>query len=208
MFRRYLPQGCEKVHIARVAFLGVAHILAFISLLNFSWQGLTAFLILYTATGMGITFGYHRLFTHRAFKLPKVLEVLSALAGTLAMQGNLLRWVAHHRMHHAFSDEEGDPHNASRGFLYSHLLWVFYVDNERDKPESLRRFAKDIATDKTLNLISSDTFMVGLQIVLCAFIWGVWGWQVMLWGIFLRIVAVYHATWFVNSAAHKWGNSS
>ncbi|HYX33953.1 MAG TPA: fatty acid desaturase [Oligoflexus sp.] len=202
---RYRPEGREKIDFARVTFLVVAHILAIISLFNFSWQGLIAFLVLYAVTGMGITFGYHRLFTHRSFKVPKLLEVLSALAGTLAMQGNVMRWVAHHRMHHAFSDEGQDPHNSNRGFWYSHILWVCYANPERDRPEELRRFARDIAADKTLRMISSDGFMIALQAALCAFLWAVWGWQVMLWGVWLRMVAVYHATWLVNSAAHKWG---
>jgi len=202
---KFLPQGLEKFDFARIAFLAIAHVLAVVGLLNFTWDGLLAFLILYVVTGMGITFGFHRLFTHRSFKVPKFLEVLAALAGTLAMQGNLLRWVAHHRMHHAFSDEGADPHNASRGFWYSHILWVCYANGERDRPKKLRRFARDVAGDRVLMLISSDSFMVCLQAVLLAVLWSVWSWQVMLWGIWVRMVAVYHATWLVNSAAHKWG---
>lgn len=195
----------DRLDPVRVTFLLAAHGLAGLGLFSFSWQAFAVFAALYIVTGMGITFGFHRLFTHRSFKVPKFLEILAALAGTLAMQGNIFRWVAHHRMHHAFSGQARDPHNASRGFWYSHMLWVLYVQKERDKIETLRPFARDIAADRLLMLMASDSFMVVLQVALAAALWAMGGWEIMLWGIFVRMVAVYHATWFVNSAAHKWG---
>lgn len=204
----FLPRGFEKIDFARVSFLVLAHSLALFGLFSFTWEAFVAFLVLYTITGLGITFGFHRLFTHRSFKLVRPLELLSALAGTLALQGPLLRWVAHHRMHHAFSDKERDPHDASRGFWYSHLFWVCYAETHRDTKETLHRFARDITADKALMFMSTNTFMVAVQVALGALLWSVWGWQVMLWGVWVRVVAVYHATWLVNSAAHKWGYRS
>ncbi len=202
---RSLSHKVEKLDPVRVTFLAIAHVLAVVGLFNFTWNAFYAFLVMYAVTGLGITFGYHRLFTHRSFKVPKFIETLAALGGTLAMQGNVFRWVAHHRMHHAYSDKARDPHDASRGFWYSHILWVCYVDRQRDKVENLRPFARDIFADKTLMRMSSDTFMVAIQIMLLIGLWAIGGWQVMLWGVWVRMVAVYHATWFVNSAAHKWG---
>ncbi len=204
-YLRSLPDETERFDPARIAYLIVAHILAVVGLFNFTWQAFTAFFVLYIITGVGITFGYHRLFTHRSFKVPRPLEIFSALAATLAMQGNILRWVVHHRMHHAYSDKSRDPHDATRGFWYSHIVWVCQHEKHLANATEVRRFGRDITADPVLMLMSTDTFMVALQVLLGAGLWIFGGWEVMLWGIWVRVVAVYHATWFVNSAAHKWG---
>jgi len=201
----HLPVGNEKVDWRVVGYLVVTHVLAVVALFNFTWEAFAAFFILYVITGVGITFGFHRLFTHRSFKVPKWIEYIAALSGTLALQGCLLKWVAHHRMHHSYSDHEKDPHDSSRGFWFSHVLWTFYSDESPEKLHARKKFSRDIAADPVLVFMSSDFFVVASQLVLLAGLWIFGGWQVMLWGIFFRLVVVYHATWFVNSAAHIWG---
>ncbi len=111
--KRAAPLGGEKLDWGIILFLTVAHVLAIVSLFNFSWKAFIAFAVLYVISGMGITFGFHRLFTHRSFKVPKWIEYIAAFSGTLALQGSVLKWVAHHRMHHAFSDN--DRKNMSDG---------------------------------------------------------------------------------------------
>lgn len=202
---RAAPTGSEELDWGIIVFLTVAHILAIVGLFNFSWKALAAFGIFYVISGMGITFGFHRLFTHRSFKVPKWIEYIAAFAGTLALQGSVLKWVAHHRMHHAFSDASKDPHDSSRGFWYSHLFWTCYNDPNRDDFAVQKKFARDIASDRVLLFMSSDSFLIGAQLVLGIALWYFFGLEVMLWGIWVRLVALYHATWFVNSAAHLWG---
>ncbi len=203
--RRHLPLGNEKVDWRVVGYLTLAHVLGLVALFHFTWQAFLSFVILYVITGVGITFGFHRLFTHRSFKVPKFIEYIAALSGTLALQGSLLKWVAHHRMHHAYSDHEKDPHDSSRGFWFSHILWTFYSDESLEKTETRKKFSRDIVADPVLVFMSSDFFVTASQLTLMAGLWIFGGWQMMLWGIWLRLVAVYHATWFVNSAAHIWG---
>lgn len=198
-------QAGEGFDPLRIAYLIAAHAFAVFALFHFTWPAFIAFFVLYIITGMGVTFGYHRLFTHRSLKVARPIEIFAALAATLAMQGNLLRWVVHHRMHHAYSDRPRDPHNSTRGFWYSHILWVCQYESSLLSEKEIRRFGRDIAADPVLNFMSSDTFMVALQVLLAALLWGFFGFEVMLWGIWVRMVAVYHATWLVNSAAHKWG---
>lgn len=203
--RRHLPQHHERIDWGVLGFLTFAHILAIVGLFHFSWRSFAAFAVLYVVSGVGITFGFHRLFSHRSFKVPKWIEYVAAVAGTLALQGSLMKWVAHHRLHHAFSDKEKDPHDSNRGFWFSHILWTFYSDKSLERLKFRRKFSRDIAADPVLVFLSTNFFVVASQLTLAAGLWIFGGWEMMLWGIWVRVVAVYHATWFVNSAAHKWG---
>ncbi len=202
------PMGKESLDWRIVSFLSLVHIMALYGLFHASWNNFLIFLLLYVFAGIGITFGFHRLFTHRSFKVPKWIEYLAAFAGTLALQGSVLKWVGHHRMHHAYSDKTKDPHNAKRGFWFSHLFWTCYNDPSRDDEKILRKFARDIAADPVLVFMSKDTFVLGSQLALLFALWAFGGFEFMVWGIFVRLAALYHATWFVNSAAHMWGYRS
>lgn len=202
------PRGTESLDWGIISFLALVHILAITALFFFSWKAFAAFIIMYVVTGMGITFGFHRLFTHRSFKVPKWLEYIAALAGTFALQGSVLKWVGHHRMHHAYADQTKDPHNSNRGFWFSHIFWTCYNDPSRDDPKVLKKFARDIAADPVLVFMSSDAFLIASQTTLGVLLWVLGGFEVMLWGIWLRLAVNYHVTWFVNSAAHLWGYRS
>ncbi len=202
------PTGQETLDWRIISYLVIVHALAIYGLFHSSWQNAAIFFALYVFAGLGITFGFHRLFTHRSFKVPKPIEYLAAFAGTLALQGSVLKWVGHHRMHHAYSDKTKDPHNATRGFWFSHIFWTCYNDPSRDDPKVLRRFARDIAADPVLVFMSKDSFILGAQLVLLALLWIFGGFDFMVWGIFVRLAALYHATWFVNSASHMWGYRS
>ena len=189
-----------------ITFFAIYHLLAGIALFHFSWTGFYSFLVLYFITGcLGITMGYHRYFTHRTFKASKLLERVLAVSGTLSLQGSVLMWVGHHRMHHAGSDTERDPHNAENGFWYSHMGWMFYNNPAFDDEAKLRKFARDLTPDPFLMWLCKPSVMIGMQVLLGAVLFAIGGLSTLLWGSFFRTVFLYHSTWLVNSAAHIWG---
>jgi len=170
----------------------------------FSWNAVGVALLLYWITGgLGITLGLHRLVTHRSFQAPKWLEYLLMLFGTLACQGGPIEWVGTHRLHHLHSDQENDPHDSNQGFWWSHMGWLIY---HRSDTSDLPRVTKDIANDPVYQFL--EKYMILLQVALGIglLLWG--GWSFVFWGVFVRIVWVWHCTWLVNSATHKFGYRS
>jgi sn-1 stearoyl-lipid 9-desaturase len=167
----------------------------------FSWQAVGVAVLLHWITGgLGITLGWHRLLSHRSFQVPKWLEYFFALCGTLALQGGIIWWVGLHRHHHLHSDEDVDHHDSKKGFLWSHVRWMCYeIPAESDIP----RFTKDIVNDKFYNFLNDYFFP--LQVVLGVVLYLIGGWPYVFWGVFARLVIVYHCTWLVNSATHKFG---
>jgi sn-1 stearoyl-lipid 9-desaturase len=198
--------GERRMTIVSVLFLTGVHIGAVAAFWHFSWLNFWVAVGLYFLTGcIGITLCYHRLLSHRSFKVPKWFERVLATCGVLSMQGSPLEWVGHHRMHHAFSDTPKDPHDSSRGFLYSHLGWMLGTKEEFDSPEQLRKFARDLAKDPYYRFLESRIVQFLLQALLGVALYFIGGIGLVLWGIFLRMVVLYHCTWFVNSATHMWG---
>ncbi len=167
----------------------------------FSWKAVGVALLLHWITGgLGITLGWHRLLSHRSFQVPKWLEYFFAFCGTLALQGGIIWWVGLHRHHHLHSDEDVDHHDSKKGFLWSHVRWMcFEVPAESDIP----RFTKDIADDPFYQFLNNYFFP--LQVVLGVVLYAIGGWSFVFWGVFARLVIVYHCTWLVNSATHKFG---
>lgn len=189
-----------------IAYMAVCHLLALAALPYISWQNAAVAFALYAITGcLGITLGYHRLLTHRSFQVPKLMERFFALCGMTALQGSPLEWVGHHRMHHAFSDRDGDPHDASRGFWFSHIGWIFLIEPKYDDMDQLRRYARDIASDPFYRLMQKPLFQISWQAFIGWVLYLAGGWSMVGWGVFVRLVVLYHATWLVNSAAHMWG---
>lgn len=168
---------------------------------NFSWTAVAIALFLHWFTGcLGITLGWHRLIAHRSFKTPKWLEYFFVFCGSLACQHGPIEWIGLHRHHHTHSDQPSDHHNSRRGFWWSHMGWIFHeVPAEEDVP----RLTQDIANDPVY--LFFEYFFFPLQIALAALLYWLGGWPFVVWGIFVRLVAVYHCTWFVNSATHKFG---
>jgi stearoyl-CoA desaturase (delta-9 desaturase) len=156
------------------------------------WQDLLVLAILYLVTGLGITVGYHRLFTHRSFKTSRALRAAFAVLGSMAVEGSVVEWVATHRRHHDFSDKPGDPHSphvdvapgwrgALKGLAHAHVGWLF-GGKERANPA---RYARDLLSDRDLRLISR-----------------------LLWGGGARIFLLHHATFSINSLCHYFGRHS
>ncbi|MDF5722412.1 MAG: fatty acid desaturase [Rhizonema sp. PD37] len=168
---------------------------------NFSWSAVGVALFLHWLTvGLGISLGFHRLATHRSFKVPKWLEYFFILCGTLASQGAVKGWVGYHRMHHLYADTPDDPHNAAQGFWWSHISWLMHEVPTQTK---LSRFTKDIADDPFYQFCNKH--YIALQVALAALLYGLGGMPFVVWGIFVRLFVGFHSTCFVNSACHKFG---
>ncbi len=192
-----------------IFFMLIIHGLTIFALLPRFWslETVSALLILYWVTAcLGVTLGYHRLLSHRSFKVPTWLERFFATCGALSCQHGPIDWVGLHRHHHTFSDTEADHHNSNKGFWWSHMGWMFEKVPAMD---SVPRFTGDLMKDPYYRFLNN--YFLLLQIPLGAFLFwlgtitDVGAWAMVLWGIPLRLVVVYHVTWLVNSATHCWG---
>lgn len=189
--------------IVFMVFLHVGAIFAFLPS-NFSWAAVGIALFLHWFTGgLGITLGYHRLVSHRSFEAPKWLEYFLIFCGTLACQGGPIDWIGLHRIHHQYSDQGLDPHDSTKGFWWSHMGWMLF-DIPAD--EEIPRYTKDIKDDPVYQFFQN--YFILLQIALGLLLYALGGWSFVVWGVFFRVVVVFHCTWFVNSATHKFGYRS
>jgi stearoyl-CoA desaturase (Delta-9 desaturase) len=183
------------------------------------WHDLVVFAIVYVLTGLGVTVGFHRHFTHRSFKAHTAVRATLAALGSAAIEGPIISWVADHRKHHAFSDEEGDPHSPHvghgsgvggvlRGLLHAHVGWLF-VHTQRG---SRRRYAPDLLADPVIRFVDR-TFVLWILVGL-AVPFGL-GWLLggtlvagltgLLWGGAVRMLVVHHVTYSINSLCHVFG---
>jgi sn-1 stearoyl-lipid 9-desaturase len=168
-----------------------------------SMNNLIAFAVLYMVTGLGITLGFHRYFTHNSFIVESnIVKVCMAVMGSLALQGSLLDWVRDHWLHHLYSDQELDPHSSREGFNWCHWTWLFYPIAETP---AIQKMKSKLASDPIIAFFSNTFVFVGLQVVLGLVLLAIGGWGMVVWGIFVRTVAVWHVTWLINSACHMWG---
>lgn len=186
-----------------IVVMTIVHIGALFAFLpsTFSWAGVGVALFLHWVTGgLGVTLGWHRLVTHRSFQTPKWLEYFLVFCGSLAMEGGVIWWVGLHRHHHVHSDQEVDHHDSGKGFWWSHMGWMLY---EVPAEKEVDRFTKDIADDPVYQFLDKNFFFFQIALAVLLYLWG--GGSFVVWGIFVRLVFVYHCTWFVNSATHKFG---
>ena len=199
-------------------FIGFAWALIWLWGRAVGWVDLGLFFALYCFTGFGITIGFHRMLTHRSFEAPRPVKILLAVAGSMAIQGPVVAWVADHRRHHAFTDKPGDPHSPHleekggvlgvlRGLWHSHLGWFFSPERT-----NVSRFAPDMEKDRTMQIVSKlFPLWVVLSLLLPAAIgWGVRGTLTgalsgLLWGGAVRIFFLHHMTWSINSICHFYG---
>ncbi len=205
------------VTTAPVLLLGVAMWRAWGGALR--WTDLVVLAVTYLLTGLGVTVGYHRLFTHRSFKTSTPMRVLLAALGSAAIEGPVIEWVANHRKHHRFSDQPGDPHSphvgraegwrgALGGLLHAHLGWILRGGDLASE----ERYAKDLLADRAVSFVDRTfplwvlvglAFPFGLGVALTGTIAG--GLTGLLWGGAVRIFFLHHATFSITSLCHFFG---
>ena len=186
-----------------VAGIALIHLGALAAPFTFTWPAFWVFFGLQAITALGITVCFHRLLAHRSFHVPKWLEYVLTVCGTLALQGGPIKWVATHRVHHAFSDRPQDPHSPTRGFWWAHMLWLFAYDEVLDHPTKHWRYAPELARDPVHQFLNKTHVLYSVILGILLYVWG--GLPFLVWGLFVRTAFVYHGTWLVNSAAHLWG---
>jgi stearoyl-CoA desaturase (Delta-9 desaturase) len=183
------------------------------------WSDVIVFAIMYVATGLGVTVGFHRLFTHRSFKTSKAGRAVFAVLGSAAIEGPVISWVADHRKHHTFSDQEGDPHSphvghgggfrgALKGLFHAHVGWLF-IHTQRG---ARKRYARDLLNDPVVSFVDRHFLAWALGGLVAAF---ALGWAIggslyaaltgLLWGGAVRILVVHHVTYSINSLCHFFG---
>jgi stearoyl-CoA desaturase (delta-9 desaturase) len=182
-----------------------------------SWLDITLALAFYLVSGFGVTLGFHRYFTHGAFKAKRWLRITLAVAGSLAIEGAPIIWVADHRRHHAYADREGDPHSPwrygptaaglAKGLLFAHIGWLFRLESSNRE-----RFAPDLLADKDIRAVDRLFGPLALLSVFAPPLLGgllTWSWQGALtaffWASLVRIALLHHVTWSINSICHVYG---
>ena len=173
-----------------------------------SWVEPIIFVSFYLACGLSITAGYHRLFSHRTHKAAWPMRLFYALFGAAAFQNSAIKWCSDHRRHHLKTDEEEDPYSVKKGFMWAHMGWVMV-----DQGEEIVEHVEDLQEDKILAWQDRHIFLIGFLVGIV--LPGVVGFLAiggmhgflggMIYGGFLRVVVVHHATFLINSAAHTWG---
>jgi stearoyl-CoA desaturase (Delta-9 desaturase) len=217
------PKGAraEQVLIAIFVFVPLLALVAAIPVAwgwGLGWHDIVIAAVFYAISGHGITIGFHRYFTHGAFKAKKALRVGLAIAGSLAIQGPVIRWVADHRRHHAYSDQEGDPHSPwlygsgfvalTKGLWHAHIGWFF--DSEQTNQQ---RFVPDLLADRAIVRVSKAFPWIGAVSFflppLLGYVWSGFRWEAALsaffWASLVRVALLHHVTWSVNSICHTLG---
>ncbi len=182
----------------------IFHVGAMAALFFFSWKLVLLAAVLWWISGsLGIGMGYHRLLTHRGFTTPKWMEYFLTFCGTLALEGGPIFWVATHRIHHQLTDKPGDPHSPRDGKWWSHMGWVLTGKAMHQSTTALAPYVPDLRKDP-VHVWLSKYHWIPVTLLGVA-VWAIFGWQAVLWGVFLRTTIGLHATWLVNSATHLWG---
>jgi stearoyl-CoA desaturase (delta-9 desaturase) len=182
-----------------------------------SWVDAGLALAFYLVSGLGVTVGFHRYFTHGGFKAKRWLRILLAISGSLAIEGGVIRWVADHRRHHAFSDRDGDPHSPWRygesvpallkGLWFAHIGWLFDIEHTNQQ-----RFTPDLLADPDLVKVEKAfNNLVLVSLFTPAVLGGLitWSWtgalSAFFWASLVRVGLLHHVTWSINSICHAIG---
>ncbi|CAK1587468.1 unnamed protein product [Parnassius mnemosyne] len=207
------PRKYEIVYINLLTF-GYSHLSAlyglYLACTSAKWQSIFFFYIMFVVSTIGITAGVHRLWSHKAYKAKMPLQIILMLMNSLAFQNTAIDWVRDHRLHHRYSDTDADPHNATRGFFYSHMGWLFVRKHPEVKKRGKFIDMSDIYANPVLRFQKRYAVPViglmcfALPTLVPVYFWGESlkiAWHMTL----LRYVLTLHGTFLVNSAAHLWG---
>jgi sn-1 stearoyl-lipid 9-desaturase len=201
-YRRINEHKIQWFTIAAVVFY---HVMAIGAFFTFSWQNLIVALVSWwIIQSFGVGIGYHRLLTHKGFKVAKWLEYTLTFLGTLGMQAGAITWVTTHRLHHSFTDSDTDPHSATKGIWWSHIGWIFKGAAQQNDEATHRKYSPDLMKDK-VHVFMNKYYTVP-TVVLAIIFFAIGGMPLVFWGIFLRTVWAWHCTWTVNSLTHAFGS--
>jgi stearoyl-CoA desaturase (delta-9 desaturase) len=194
----------ERINWGSGVFLALFHTGSGAALFFWSWPAVISAVLLYWIAGsLGIGMGFHRLLTHRGYRVPKLVEYFLVLCGSLALEGGPIQWVTTHRIHHAHTDKEGDPHTPRDGRWWAHVGWILRGTAQLHEDAALKRYAADLMKDRFYIWLNRFYYVPLILVSIALLAFG--GWRVVLWGVFLRVTLGLHATWLVNSATHLWG---
>jgi fatty-acid desaturase len=198
------PTTQRHINWVTTVVLVIFHAAALAAFFFIDWKAMAFSAVLYWACiSGGIGMGYHRLLTHRGYKIPKPLEYLLAILGTMTLEGGPIFWVATHRIHHQRSDQEGDPHSPRDGAFWSHVGWIIFGEAKHNDTSAMAKYAPDMAKDPFYRWLNTYHYIPLTISGLLQLYFGGLPW--LLWGTFMRVTIGLHATWFVNSATHIWG---
>ena len=192
----------------------------------FVWWGIPLVIVgSFIFGSLGISLGFHRMLTHRSVMFPNFLQRIWVLLGVCCLEGSPLWWACVHRMHHQYSDGNGDPHSPSSSFFYGHMQWIYTYDPRQQSLATYAKYIPDLVNDPFLRslhrrhswvfvyvahaiLIAAIGFVIGFLVADSRSTALLFGTQVFVWGVLVRTVYNWHITWLVNSAAHRWGYRS
>jgi len=199
-----IEQSRLNINWKNFTIVTIFHLMCIPALFVFSWKNFAVMLVGNWIVGsLGVGLGYHRLLTHRSFKAPKWLEYTLTIFGTMSVQDDAPKWVATHRIHHKFVETERDPHSTRPGFWWAHIEWILKGTAQDHNSDTLKRYVPDLLKDKFHVFLAKYYYVV---IILSGFLlFAVGGWELVLWGVFVRVVVGWHTTWFVNSLSHIFG---
>ena len=226
-FRISLPAGVQpfKPNWPYIIGIGAYHAVAVLAFMPgyFTWSGLAVAIVGTHLCGLfGINLCYHRLLTHRGLKCPKWLEHAMVVIAMSCLQETPARWVAIHRRHHQFADEQPDPHSPLAGFFWSHIGWILVHQPELSRLGIYERYAKDILRDRFYVALERHNWLIWINLLQMPMFFGAgfavaWlsgetaaaaamtGLSILMFGVFVRTVLVWHITWAINSVTHVWG---
>jgi stearoyl-CoA desaturase (delta-9 desaturase) len=199
-----LPNG-RKINWPTTLILLFLHIGAVAALFVFNWKAFFVALALHwVAVGWGISLGYHRLHTHQSYQCPRWLEYFFAICGTMTLEGGPMFWVGTHRVHHAKSDQPGDPHSPREGAFWAHMGWIIFGETNHNNSQFMAKYAPDLAKHRFYWWLNTYHWIPVVATGVALYAFG--GLPMFLWGFCLRIVYGLHCTWLINSATHIFGN--
>lgn len=194
-----------KVNWDTLLIVAAFHVAAVGAFFTFSWQNLAAaFVLWWIGSSWGIGIGYHRLLTHRGFTTSVWMTRVLATFGSLALQSGPVTWVTTHRVHHAFTETDKDPHSPIKGFLWAHMGWIFEGTAQNQSDATRAKYSPDLLRDPYL--VWLDKYYYVPILAASAIVFAIGGWTMVLWAIGLRTVFSWHTTWLVNSVTHIWGS--
>src|SRR6476620_12151294 len=177
------PSKRERIHWDTLLFVGIFHVLAIAALFTFSWSNLAAaFVCWWVAGSWGIGIGFHRLMTHRGFKTSRWMARLLATFGTLAVQSGPIAWVTTHRIHHAFTETDRDPHSPRNGTFWAHIGWIFRGTAQMQPQTAINKYSPDLVRDPYLVFVDKYYWVTSVSSAIVMFAIG--GWSMMLCSIF------------------------